>query len=336
MRKTALRKYAGYLWQRGSTRKLANLALNTIERRLRRDYLWSRPPQVSIDPGNICNLSCPGCVTGLKQPDRMQPRTMRLEEFQRIVDQVEKYVFTVSLYNWGEPFMVRGIFDMIRYARSKGLGVTVHSNMTWFDEEKARATVASGLTHVYCSIDGATQPVYSAYRRGGSLDTAVSNLRLLLDARRRAGVSHPFVTWKYLVFPHNAHEVDAARGMAEQVGVDEFEVFTGTVDVGFWTGQQYGADGTMRPLDPPDQCRSLWSSLFVNAGGRVTPCCQAYRDGDVFDNLLDHDLAAVWNSSRYRVARQLFTTPLEDAGSAPQPCRDCAIIPRAQARLRRP
>jgi MoaA/NifB/PqqE/SkfB family radical SAM enzyme len=333
MRRLAIRKYAGYLQQRGAIFKLANFGLNLIERGLRRERLWSMPPHVSIDPGNVCNLSCPGCVTGTRQPDRMRPRAMKPAEFEVIVDSVERYVFTLSLYNWGEPFMVRDIFRMIAYARSKGLAVTVHSNMTWFDEEKARATVESGLTHVYCSIDGATQQVYSAYRRGGDLALACRNLVMLLDARRRAGVRHPFVTWKYLVFPHNAHEVEAARAMAAEMGVDDFEVFTGTVDVGFWTGRQLQRDGTMAELDPPDRCRSLWSSLFVNPGGRVTPCCQSYREGDIFDNLIEHGLGSVWNNARYREARRLFTTPLAAGVTAPMPCRDCAIIPKAQSRL---
>jgi MoaA/NifB/PqqE/SkfB family radical SAM enzyme len=334
MRKLAPRKYATYLRQRGAMFKLANMGLNFVERRLRRERLWSRPPYVSIDPGNICNLSCPECVTGAKQPDRMQPRVLRLNEFQMIVDRVERYVFTVSLYNWGEPFMVPDIFAMIRYARSKGLAVTVHSNMTWFNEAKARASVESGLTHVYCSIDGATQPVYSTYRRGGNLAVALRNVRMLLEARRAAGVGHPLVTWKYLVFPHNAHEVEDARAIAEDVGVDEFEVFTGTIDVGFWAGQQYQSDGAMADVTAPDHCRSLWSSLFVNTGGRVTPCCQSYRDGDVFANLIEDDLDSVWNSARYREARRLFTIPLADGSKVPMPCRDCAIIPKVQARLK--
>lgn len=332
-RRVALRKYGFYLRHRGVLFKGANLLLNLAERRLKRIRLWSKPFSICIDPGNFCNLRCPECITGTHHPERLKPRAMTLEEFKNVFNLVKKYVFNVSLYNWGEPFMVKDIFGMIEYATSNGVGVTIHSNMNIFDERKAEAAVRAKLTHVYCSIDGASQAVYEQYRRRGNLSTAINNVRLLLDARKRLGATHPFVTWKYLVFPHNHHEVEQARSLAMEVGVDEFVVVTGTVNLGFWEGKQFHEGVGMVPMEVPDFCESLWSSLFVNPGAVVTPCCQSFRNVDLFGNLVHEGLDTVWNGPRYLEARRLFREPLKSGRDVPYPCRDCGIVPKAQAKL---
>jgi radical SAM protein with 4Fe4S-binding SPASM domain len=205
--------------------------------------------------------------------------------------------------------------------------------MTIFDERKAEAAVDSKLTHIYCSIDGASQAVYEKYRRGGNLVSVLENMKLLLEVRKRRRKKHPFVTWKYLIFPHNYHEIKHARTLAAEIGVDEFEVFTGTVNVGFWNGGQYQEGCGLIPMLGPEFCNSLWSSLFINPGGEVTPCCQSFRNVDVFGNLLNQDLDAVWNGPRYLEARRLFQKAFGTKQEIPYPCRDCSIIPKAQVRV---
>ena len=74
------------------------------------------------------------------------------------------------------------------------------------------------------SIDGATQSVYQRFRRNGDLELVMSNIRKLGEAKRRLGKSSPILSWNFLAFEHNVHEVAEALQVARSLGVDQFRV----------------------------------------------------------------------------------------------------------------
>jgi MoaA/NifB/PqqE/SkfB family radical SAM enzyme len=88
----------------------------------------------------------------------------------------------------------------------------------------ADAYVESGLDSMVVSIDGATQPVYERFRRDGNLELVFDNIRKLVAARRRLRRKTPLLSWKFLAFEHNAHEIPEAARMARKLGVDQFQV----------------------------------------------------------------------------------------------------------------
>ena len=153
-------------------RKFANFVLSKVQKWLRRDCLISMPYRYYIDPTNLCNLRCPLCPTGRMELQRPRGR-MNLEDFKRIVDQIAPYAYYVELYNWGEPFLHPQIFDMIRYASERKISVQLSSNLNYFNEEMAEQAVASGLTRLLVSVDGATQETYEKYRCGGRLEVVL-------------------------------------------------------------------------------------------------------------------------------------------------------------------
>jgi MoaA/NifB/PqqE/SkfB family radical SAM enzyme len=90
----------------------------------------------------------------------------------------------------------------------------------------AEAYAASGLDFMTVSLDGATQSVYERFRKKGDLALAFENIRALVDAKRRLGKKRPLVSWQFLAFEHNAHEMEDALAIARQLGVDQFRVAT--------------------------------------------------------------------------------------------------------------
>jgi hypothetical protein len=76
------------------------------------------------------------------------------------------------------------------------------------------------------SIDGATQSVYERYRKKGDIEQIFQNIRNLVDARRRLGKGTPVISWQFLAFEHNAHEIDRAIEMARQMGLDQINIAT--------------------------------------------------------------------------------------------------------------
>lgn len=298
--------------------------LNKAELKQKRVQLKSLPYKVTIDPGNFCNLRCPGCHTGIKHPEMIDPSFLAMNDFKTIFAQVEKQALSVALYNWGEPFLNKNLFEMIAHAEAHQVGSTIHSNFNHFNEKLAENAVKSGLTHIYLSIDGATDETYRKYRVKGNLNKVLENLKIMLETRKRLNSKYPIITWKYLVFEHNKHELEQARKMAADMGVDEFEVFTGSphlCDIYAFADDIRQAPATLREV--PDLCGSLWSSMYVNSDGTLFPCSLSFRKSEAFGNLLQKDLREVWNNANYQGARAMFgDTPY--AKEVPLPCRGCS------------
>ncbi len=180
-----------------------------------------------VDPINNCNLACPGCVHS--------PRSKELELFQwnsgmlsperyaALLGRYGPYAVQITLCNYGEPLMNPATPGFIRRAKSYLATTTLSTNMTAkkFDAE---AYALSGLDFMTLSIDGATQGVYEKYRRKGDIEQIFRNIRSLVEARQRLGKGTPVISWQFLAFEHNAHEIDAATAMARELGVDQIDV----------------------------------------------------------------------------------------------------------------
>lgn len=318
---SAYKKYAYYFYKYGSLNKLNNYLLNQREYKSHVINMRSLPYKITVDPGNVCNLRCPGCHTGILHKERIKPQFLTLENYKIILKNFEQHALSIALYNWGEPFMNKEMFSIIDYTRSKKIGSTIHSNFNVFDKTMAEESVKSGLTHIYLSIDGSTQEAYSQYRVKGNIDNVIDNIKIMVETRKRLKSHFPILTWKFLVFEHNKHEVEDARRMAKSLGLDSFEVFNAVpklTDI-YDLAEQNRNDPNFIPGQY--DCRSLWSSIYVNPNGAVLPCSLAFRPEESFGNLLENSLEEVWNNKNYTSARKMFVDPTYE--DVPLPCKGC-------------
>jgi MoaA/NifB/PqqE/SkfB family radical SAM enzyme len=294
-------------------RKLANLIVVKAQRRLRRERLAGLPYHYFIDPMNVCNLRCPLCPTGRGVLARPRGR-MAMEDLKRIVDEIAPYAYRIELYNWGEPLLHPDILEMIRYARGKRIMVGLSSNLNRLDRATARQLVASGLSQLVVSIDGADQETYAAYRRGGQLDQVLENLALLIGERQALGSRTPFLIWRMLVGRHNEAQVEDVERLAYDMGVDSFTtglLYVDTRDLE-QVAQWLPADPAYSPYDGEEpienrwDCRDLWESMVINWDGGVSPCCWLHDPAHDFGNAARDGVRAVWNNPSYLSARRVI------------------------------
>jgi MoaA/NifB/PqqE/SkfB family radical SAM enzyme len=208
------------------TQKLLNLCLAKYHFRARSTVALSKPFGLVVDPSNSCNLACPGCVHS------RQVKELKLFEWNpgllpesRVTSFLKAYgpnATHAMLCNYGEPLTNPDTPKFIRLAKSYLLQTMLSTNISLprFD---ADAYAESGLDYMVLSIDGATQPVYERFRRKGNLELVFENIRKLVAAKRRAGRSMPIVTWRFLTFEHNVHEIPMAIEKARELSVDEFQ-----------------------------------------------------------------------------------------------------------------
>jgi len=317
-----LRRYA-------SPRKLANLALAKLERQLRRSDVRAMPYRYRIEPVGGCNLRCPACSAGLRRLGR-PAGLMSLDHFRAVIDQIAPFALQAELYNYGEPLLHPQIVEMVRYAQGRGVAMRLSSHLNNLSRAQAAGLIEAGLSHILVAIDGATQEVYAQYRRGGSLERVLANLRMLAEERARRRSFYPFISVRVLVHRGNEHQIDAIRELAHASGADTFttgQLYFDTTDpaqVGRWlpgdrVRASYGFSGQHRD---ERACAELWEHMAINWDGGVSPCCWFSDAGHVFADGTAAPLPAIWRGPAFSAARRVFGAGPQ-AGDPRTTCAAC-------------
>jgi radical SAM protein with 4Fe4S-binding SPASM domain len=97
----------------------------------------------------------------------------------------------MTLQGLGEPFLHKDIFEMIEYTRALGIYTRFNTNFTIFDDAMAERLVRGGHSEVMISIESIEPKLFADIRRRGDLDTVLTNIKRLSDAKRRLGSETP-------------------------------------------------------------------------------------------------------------------------------------------------
>lgn len=207
--------------------KAANILVARHEYLHQRINVIARPAGFMVDPANGCQLGCPTCANTYNRDfaaatfNPWPKAILGADLYDTLLDEVGVTAFNGHFYNKSEPFLNRRTPHYVRRAHELQVKTSISTNFS-FGKLDVDAIVESGLDELVVAIDGATQDVYSVYRRGGHIDLVYENIRRLVEAKRRRRVSHPWIRWHYLTFEHNIHQIDMATAIARDLGVDLF------------------------------------------------------------------------------------------------------------------
>lgn len=311
-----------------------------------------RPPSIGLEASTACQLACPGCPTALGEVGRhIGTGTLGFEDFRRIVDE-NPWVRRIELSNWGEIFLNRSLVDIMEYAHRRGVALTAVNgvNLNHANDEMLEALVRHKFRKLTCSIDGVTQESYSRYRVKGDLARVIGNVRAINAHKARYRSRYPELTWQFIAFGHNEHEIAEARRMAVDLGM-RFRVKLN------WEGL-YGEDfspvrdaalvrkaagiGAASRAEYRDRfgidyfgidyaerrcCYKLFLSPRINHDGRVLGCGINYW-GDFGDAFRD-GLESALNGEKMRHALLML---MGRSGPRPGiPCSTCRVYERMSA-----
>lgn len=328
-------------------KKLRNLVLNERERLSQVESVRSMPVTGQIDPAFSCNLECPLCMSQMIREDRYTLPNMRLGQLDHLLERYGDYLVRIWLSLWGEPLLNKNLAEMIKRCKQHDIWVLISSNMSVpLDDAAIEALVASGLDTINLSIDGATQATYEQYRKRGNLQLALDNARRLVAAKRRQQTAAPHLYWRYLDFPWNRHEIEMARQLARDIGVDEFGVEPGIMS------KRTKYSKSSRPIDEvplhaPDElialrqrqadrrrteyqyfgCDYLYQSISVNSNGLMHPCCYVVSPEHATGHA-DDSVEAVRNGKVLRSGRRFYRQLARraDAPAGYEPCLSCGVV----------
>jgi MoaA/NifB/PqqE/SkfB family radical SAM enzyme len=331
----------------GTPRKCANILLAEWELRRQKTTLLCRPYYYIIDACNVCNLRCPLCPTGNTTIARKQAM-LSLGQYKELFDKIKEYALVVSLYNHGEPLLNPDVFSIIEHTHRNRVGTNISSNFNWPQPVEINDFIRSGLDYVTVSLDGVTQDSYQQYRVRGDVREVFDNLKRLLSAKKTLRSKTPFVEWQFIVFKHNEHEVEEARKLASELGVDLLRFISPGVPPEdmhnlelqekwmprnplYWERNPKLVEDRGYVFDQP--CFYLYRSMFIYPGGGVTPCCFAHDERQDFGNLYNNSVMEIWNNNAYRSARMLFSRSLPTEERIETICDKCTVFRQDGAHL---
>ncbi|MCW8849510.1 MAG: radical SAM protein [Melioribacteraceae bacterium] len=116
------------------------------------------PQIISFTLLNACNLRCKMCGQWsekgyVKNKIVDANPQLKLEIWKRLVDEISLHKIRFILIRGGEPFLFPGIMDLIKYANSKEIFLSIDTNGTMI-ENYAEELVKTGNIHITFSVDG--------------------------------------------------------------------------------------------------------------------------------------------------------------------------------------
>ena len=230
---------------------------------------------------------------------------LSLEQYKDVFDRIKKYALVVSFYNHGEPLLNPDVFSIIEHTHRSRVGTNISSNFNWPQPVDINDFIRSGLDYVTVSLDGVTQEAYQKYRVRGDIAEVFDNLRRLIAAKKALKSKTPFVEWQFIVFKHNEHEMDQARKLASEIGVDLFRFISPGIPPEdmhkpelqekwmpdnplYWERNPKLVEERGYVFD--QACFYLYRSMFIYPGGGVTPCCFAHDDKQDFGNIYQNSI----------------------------------------------
>ncbi len=295
-----------------------------------------RPAAIRLEAMGACQLRCPSCptTTGAIRPT-IGSGYLRLEDFKCLIES-SPFVRKVELSNYGEVFLNPKLLQIMRYAHQRGIELTAMNgvNLNTVKDEVLEGLVEYQFKGLSCSIDGASQETYSIYRVRGDFEKVIENIRKINEHKRRRGSALPHLTWQFVVFGHNEHEIQKARALCRELGMtfnpkiswdDEFSPIKDKAFVLRETGLQATRSEYREQTGEICGrviCRQLWRSPQINWDGKVLGCCRNFW-GDFGGNAFRDGLEAAVNNEKIGYARDMLRGrrgPRDDI-----PCTTCEI-----------
>lgn len=298
---------------------------------------WTKKPKVkglpislTIEPTTACNLGCPECPSGLKQFSRPEGN-IKQDFYKTIIDQVHKQTYYLNFYFQGEPYINPDFLQMVNYANSKKMYTATSTNAHFLNDKNAKATIESGLSRLTISIDGTTQETYESYRKNGNLDKVLEGAKNVVKWKKELKSKTPYIIFQFLVVKPNEHQIEDAKNLANELGVDEIRFKTAQVydykhgnelipTIDKYSRYKKQADGTYKLKNKMlNECWRMWSSCVLTWDGKVVPCCFDKDATHQLGNIDATPLREIWKSKPYNSFRQALLTNRQEIDI----CQNC-------------
>lgn len=261
------------------------------------------PYSASIEIITKCNFDCVHCYI----PEHTQeiPTNTVLQ----LIDQMKEIgVFEVMLTG-GEIFLHKGIMEIISYARSKGLRVTLFSNISLLDDDIVSQLATLYVMEVSTTIFSLNPQINDAItQRKGSLKRILNSIELLKKYRIPTEIKVPimrqnkkdyiqirdFCAENGLKFNYSTAITSRTNGdqLPHSFCLKKEELKDVLLDI--------EGNLSVKQFDEESQfCHAVSNAFHVDVSGNVTPCISFPY---IYGNIYSQSLNEIWYSSKERAS----------------------------------
>jgi len=261
---------------------------------------------------------------------------LHYHEFKRLLDD-NPYITCVLFENRGEMFLNPELLALIEYAYQKRVPVYCKSgaNLNKAEEQVLEGLVKYRFRSLVCSIDGATADTYKMYRVGGDFNRVMEHIRRINHYKQIYNSPYPKLTWQFVVFGHNEHELPLARKQAAELGMDFLPKMSWDSNYSPIRNREFVRAQTGWPCVNREEyekitsvnymrqiCYSLWQYPQINWDGKILGCCWNSWAEFGKNAFVDGYLAAV-NTEKISQARSMLQGRIPHQNDLP--CSSCAL-----------
>lgn len=168
---------------------------------------------LQIEPTTRCNFSCKFCCG--RHFDQID---LGYEEYKNIIDCFEDVSY-LELQGEGEPLLNSSFFDMVTYAKQKGIKVSTITNGSLFTDKNIEALLNSGMDSIYVSIESVEKEQFKKIR-GGNLEAVISGIEKLIKLRNNLNMRKPTIGFAVTVLNETKEMINEIFNIYSELGMD--------------------------------------------------------------------------------------------------------------------
>lgn len=256
---------------------------------------------VHIEPTNVCNLKCEIC------PRDQQDRPEGYMDFKMYTDLVDELsglrTELIYLHLFGEPTLHPRIYDMICYAKKKGIDVAMSTNATTLNGRTTKSLLDSGIDILIISFDAADNPeYYERIRKNADYNKVFSNIKSFLDTKKDR---KPFTILQTIRMKGSENADQFLRKVMPKynnltVSNKPFDEWGGKVDR---INRLSTVD--IRYQQCPRLCEKIWRTAMIHYDGTVVPCSRCYDKQFALGRFPQQNLGEIWNGEKMLELRRI-------------------------------
>ncbi|MBN1798898.1 MAG: radical SAM protein [Spirochaetales bacterium] len=187
----------------------------------------SFPSCISFTITNRCNLRCQMCGQWSKlgylrdKADGLK-KEMQLEEWKRLVDELETHNIKYVLLRGGEPFLFPGIIELLEYINRKAISVSIDTNGTLI-EKYAKDIVRIGNIHLTISVDG-PEAVHDAVRSAKGCFSKIRRGVLFLNNLQQNNEQKISTSINFTISSYSVNGLGRMPDVARSLGVNTITI----------------------------------------------------------------------------------------------------------------
>jgi AdoMet-dependent heme synthase len=271
-----------------------------------------------------CNLQCKHCYLSTDSKD------ISTDGVKYILDELVAHNVLMLCIIGGEPFIRPDFFEILEYARKKGLRVIIVTNGTLLDKNKLLRLRDIGIDRLAFSLEGSSPQKHNFIRGENIFQAVIENIRLAVSFGVPVEIS-------FTLDKESFSEFNSMRRLAKElkvprIAISEFKKvgvgLKNSASLAFTPAQACkiyirgrffnGKRGDLKVCIPRN-CDAGFTICKIDPSGFLTPCL--FLDVP-FGNMLTERLDSVWNGPKFRdfLNYNNFKTP----------CRWCPLKNRCQ------